>query len=105
MQVRLLLFKTTNMICHQKYGDVYATQDKLFRIDDTFTLQACYDLMQRSVPGATWKDVKQYCKYGTFNDEGLAYLNRRLVAHVESRIKPLVADEALQVLTGDTTNR
>lgn len=97
MNVKLLLLKTTNMVCHEKYHGEYATQERLFREKDTGTLQACYELMHSQVPEASMADVRKYCEFGTMNNIGSIHLNRRLFKYVKKRIKSKLRKSSLRV--------
>ena len=90
---KLLLFKTTNSICNEKYTDEFARASTLYSVDDYSTLRNCQDILLQNLtssqevgtpslvdkmPQSLSKDVANYCKNGAFIESGSQHLNKRL---------------------------
>mmetsp|Transcript_33569 Transcript_33569/g.73962 ORF Transcript_33569/g.73962 Transcript_33569/m.73962 type:complete len:398 (+) Transcript_33569:180-1373(+) len=81
-----LLFKTTNLICAEKYDGEYAQGNKLYMARDKDTLDSCFNDVRGSIPAEVEDDrIWSYCYNGTFNEIGAAHLNQRLVEFVMAR--------------------
>jgi hypothetical protein len=95
---KLLLFKTTNFICIEKYNGLFMTASHRYNAHNTTTLKNCQRIVQgildadhkaRSLPlldynstNATesFQDVAAFCRHGSFNENGVLHLNQRLRA-------------------------
>jgi hypothetical protein len=89
VDARVLLFKTTNLMCTAKFTGVYATANNLYEAKDPAILQTCREKAGRAVRdgGAQSRvgeeDIENYCFNGTFNEAGASYLNERVRKFVE----------------------
>lgn len=83
--VRVLLFKTTNRVCSEKYVGVFASANRLYSMKDNATIRGCFDDIAIGNTSTILKDedIMNYCENGTFNDIGSAQLNQRLQEFVE----------------------
>ena len=85
--VKVLLFKTTNRICIEKFRGHYASSNTLYTANDRETLKQCSVIARSRIPGgieATPKqDIDNYCQNATFNNRGSLHLNARLKRYVE----------------------
>lgn len=90
---KLLLFKTTNLMCTEKFVDQYAISAPLFEQGDSATLNKCYYQVQQLINqdrsgnaksfNVTVDKIKEYCRHGAFINHGVTYLNDRLFQHVK----------------------
>lgn len=81
-----LLFKTTNLVCAEKYEGEYAHGNKLYMARDKDTLDSCFNAVRGSIPAEVEDDrIWSYCYNGTFNEIGAAHLNQRVVEFVMAR--------------------
>jgi hypothetical protein len=89
VDARVLLFKTTNLMCTAKFTGVYATANNLYEAKDPAILQTCREKAgQRVSDGGAQsrvgeEDIENYCFNGTFNEAGVSYLNERVRKFVE----------------------
>lgn len=85
--VEVIVFKTTNFICAEKYRDKFATADRLYTAkDNAATINACFGNIRAEINrDISDDDVMDYCKHGVFNDIGSSYLNQRLFRFVETK--------------------
>ena len=83
---KIILFKTTNFICEEKYVREYSTGNTLYRQKDNTTLAECNKLAyEEGKPHQLTRDnITNYCKLGVFNENGASYLNERLFVFVKS---------------------
>lgn len=96
--VEIILFKTTNLICADKWQGKLARAHKKYTSTDTLvlnqTLRECERLVKalisvtnlnvtRRYPSVTKEQVSLYCRYGTFSDKGANYLNYRLYRFIQ----------------------
>jgi len=86
MGVKLLLIKTNNFICEDRFvGDFangthhYGSRDPQVLND---TLKVCEEIASSRLPSASKEQISRYCRHGTFNDHGAMYLNRRIYDYV-----------------------
>jgi hypothetical protein len=79
---KVILFKTTNYVCDEKFRGGYATANQLYRAKDKNTLDECKKLAWNVNVGESFNltqdNVAQYCEFGTFNEVGASFLNKRL---------------------------
>lgn len=85
--VQILLFKTTNFICSNKYGGQYKKADDLYSTRDENTMKSCKNVTRTvlSDRNVTDEDIEDYCENGAFNDAGASFLNSRLQRFVHSK--------------------
>ncbi|KAL7476057.1 hypothetical protein ACHAW6_001940, partial [Cyclotella cf. meneghiniana] len=85
-KAKVLVFKTTNFICDEKYTGKYIEANRLYSNRDVNTLKHCYeDIRAKTSALMTDEDISNYCFNGTFNDAGSRFLNSRLHQFVERK--------------------
>ena len=88
MGVKVLLFKTTNLMCTSKFRGLYDTVNKLYEAGGSEILRRCQDSVRQAVrsdnENISEEDMALYCRKGAFNEAGSSYLNERLYKYVES---------------------
>jgi len=83
---KVLVLKTTNFICAEKYVGAFATANILYSNHDNVILRACSDNIRANASDTTADiDIANYCMNGTFNDAGSGYLNERLYRFVDKK--------------------
>ena len=84
---KLLLFKTTNFICTDKFWGDYAVSAPNYEIQDRDTLEACYKYIHNlPLPDDYFlsKDsVERYCERGALEEHSVKDLNHRLLEFVD----------------------
>ena len=84
--VEVLLFKTTNLICDEKYQGEMATANDLYSSRDEQTVQKCFRSFRPKMMSATTDaDILNYCINGTMNAIGSDHHNQRLLQFVKDR--------------------
>jgi len=80
--VKILLFKTNNRICADKFRGPYKAANTLYSANDTDALKKCSKIVQSLIPGggevANKQDLDNYCQHGAFNNTGSLHMNARL---------------------------
>ena len=115
--VSLLLLKTTNRICEEKYVGVYAdtvetiAQERQRKPSQSTFVDRCVKLLEdlqheesRTSGPATnnppkllsRNDIKRYCQEGTFDEKGVQFLNDRLF-HFVGKMAPANATSNLTI--------
>jgi hypothetical protein len=81
---KVLLFKTNNARCEEKFYGGTAKLNKLYRAKDNQTLSECRDYYASEMANhnTTPEEISSYCEYGTSNEIGTAYLNERLIKYL-----------------------
>eukprot|EP00970_Alexandrium_tamarense_P009194 scaffold1813_cov185-Alexandrium_tamarense.AAC.9 len=84
--VEVLLFKTTNLICDEKYQGEMATANDLYSSRDEQTVQKCFrSFRPKTMSATTDADILNYCINGTMNTIGSDHHNQRLLQFVKDR--------------------
>ncbi|KAL7468100.1 hypothetical protein ACHAXS_008328 [Conticribra weissflogii] len=96
---KVLVFKTTNFICVEKYVGAFVEANRLYSDLDNAILKACSDDIRAGASAMTSDiDIENYCMNGTFNDSGSRYLNERLYRFVEKKQHDSTSRVKLRVL-------
>lgn len=82
---KVLLFKTTNLVCEEKFRDVWERGARLYSSGNEQMLSACIQFAQQAAPGLNRSRAELYCRNGTFNEAGAQHLNDRLYRQVQRR--------------------
>lgn len=103
INAKILLFKTTNLICDDQYYGGLSAANQLYRSKDKDTLQKCHESVNKSFShsGVVLTDtgsVDSYCQNGTFNEIGSAHLNRRMEKHVREWQAPEGSNLTMRLL-------
>lgn len=83
---KILLFKTLNFICSEKYTDGYAKAHTMYSAKDSIarlTNECFQDLRDQISAEVGDADVRSYCYNATFNERGSTHLNQRMDAFVK----------------------
>ena len=83
---KILLFKTLNFICSEKYTDEYAKAHIMYSAKDSIarlTNECFQDLRDQISAEVGDADVRSYCYNATFNERGSTHLNQRMDVFVK----------------------
>eukprot|EP00581_Thalassiosira_minuscula_P018212 CAMPEP_0183716766 /NCGR_PEP_ID=MMETSP0737-20130205/10541_1 /TAXON_ID=385413 /ORGANISM="Thalassiosira miniscula, Strain CCMP1093" /LENGTH=569 /DNA_ID=CAMNT_0025946069 /DNA_START=12 /DNA_END=1721 /DNA_ORIENTATION=+ len=82
----VLLLKTTNFVCIDKYVGDWAKGVRLYNEHDEETLDKCFSSYKKTFPETMVRDIDimDYCKHAVIDERGSLGLNRRLHQFVES---------------------
>lgn len=86
LNVRVLLFKTTNRICDRKLYDVFRDANVLYNARDQSTVENCLRALRSILPLGSSVAANDYCVNGTINNKGVEQLNQRLRAFVTKKL-------------------
>lgn len=89
---KILLFKTLNFICSEKYTDEYAEAHAMYSTKDSnvHLINQCFQDLRDQIPADIIgdADVRNYCYNATFNERGSTHLNQRMEVFVkENRVR------------------
>ena len=89
---KILLFKTLNFICSEKYTDEYAEANSVYSAKDDINahlINQCFQDLRDDIPADVGDaDVRSYCYNATFNERGSTHLNQRMDVFVkENRVR------------------
>jgi len=84
MGVKVLLLKTTNKICDEKYTGTYGRASVLFNEEDPSTIEACKNRVRSMNSSFPDSDITNYCVNGVMTEKGASFLNQRLHRFVEN---------------------
>lgn len=84
LNVKALLYKTTNFVCDEKLYDNYLEAHSLYKMHDSATITKCIDSIQAKDPSLPRNQIADYCSNGTINNHGSERLNNRLERFVSS---------------------
>jgi len=84
MGVKVLLLKTTNKICDEKYTGIYGRASVLFNEEDRNTIEACKNRVRSMNSSFPDSDITNYCVNGVMTEKGASFLNQRLHRFVEN---------------------
>ena len=88
---KILLFKTLNFICSEKYTDEYAEAHAMYSSKDSNVrlTNECFQDLRNDIPADVGDaDVRSYCYNATFNERGSTHLNQRMDVFVkENRVR------------------
>lgn len=95
---KILLFKTVNSICEDKFRDGYATWAKKYSTNDPLALELCHHKMQL-LTASSWmlkhkfseEEIDLFCRKGSMTEIGVQYLNEQIYDFVNRTQVPGMA--------------
>lgn len=83
--VKLLLYKTTNFICEEKYIGAYAFATQLYSSMNETVIANCVASLRKEteIHNITSYDLDNYCRNGASIEAGSMYLNQRIIEFVD----------------------
>lgn len=81
--VEVVLFKTTNFVCDEKYRREWKVGRNKYLSGDSETLDKCFSSIREHNPDTISNDdIKSYCENAVISDHGAEALNKRLYQFV-----------------------